>query len=271
MYGHDISEARLAARHGGEKTVVKVGRAEFGNGFTVAAGPCSVESEEQIMTVASLVKAAGAEVLRGGAFKPRTSPYDFPGLREEGIRLLLKAGDAVGLPVVTEIEDASTLPAFKDVPMLQVGARSMYNYELLRALGRDGRPVLLKRAPSASYGEFLMAAEYLLAEGNKNVVLCERGISTFETYTRATQDIAAIPALKGLTHLPVITDPSHASGKAELVPALSRAAAAAGADGIIVEVHTAPERARSDGTQALTPEEFSALVPEMRAIRSVLR
>ena len=227
-----------------DDTVIAVGSAHIGGGdLTLIAGPCSVESEEQIVGIAKQVKASGATVLRGGAFKPRTSPYSFQGMRAEGIELLEIAKQETGLPIVTEIMDADQLPLFKNVDMIQVGARNMQNFELLKALGRQEKPVLLKRGFAATYEELLMSAEYIMSEGNENVVLCERGIRTFEQYTRNCLDLAAVPALKTLTHLPIIIDPSHATGRRELIEPLSYGAAAVGADGLIIEVHNDPEHA----------------------------
>ena len=249
-------------------TVIPVGDAVIGGGgLTVIAGPCSVENEAQIITVAEAVKASGAKLLRGGAFKPRTSPYAFQGLREEGIRLLLEAKKETGLPVVTEIMDLSQLELFAEVDVIQVGARNMQNFELLKQLGRLKKPILLKRGLANTYQELLMSAEYIMASGNEQVILCERGIRTFESYTRNTLDIAAVPVLKKLSHLPVIVDPSHAVGIAEFVPPLSLAAAAAGADGLILEVHNDPARARCDGMQSLTPEQFDRLMKKLNTIR----
>jgi len=235
-----------------------------GDEFIVMAGPCSVESEKQIMTVAEGVANAGAKMLRGGAFKPRTSPYDFQGMEEEGLKLLRKAKEATGLAVITEVmseRDVATIAQYADV--MQVGARNMQNFMLLKALGKCGRPVLLKRGLSSTVKELLMSAEYIVAHGNSEVILCERGIRTFETVTRNTCDITAIPALQELTHLPAILDPSHATGKRSLVPALSRAGVAIGADGLIVEVHPAPEKAISDGAQSLDLAQFRQMMLEL--------
>ena len=252
-------------------TVIRVGDAVIGGGtLTLIAGPCSVEAEEQIVGIAKAVKAAGATVLRGGAFKPRTSPYSFQGLEAEGIRLLLKAREATGLPICTEIMDASQLPLFEDIDILQVGARNMQNFSLLKALGRTRKPVLLKRGMAASYQDLLMSAEYILAGGNPNVILCERGIRTFETYTRNTLDLACIPSLKTLSHLPVIIDPSHATGRSALVPSMAQAAVAAGADGLIIEVHNDPAHARCDGPQSITPDAFERLARRLGKIRAAL-
>ena len=254
-----------------EDTVVEIGDTRIGDGgFIAIAGPCSVESEKQIVEIAEAVKAAGASMLRGGAYKPRTSPYEFQGLESEGIRLLLKAKQETGLTVVSEIMDADNIELFEDIDVLQVGARNMQNFALLKALGKTDKPVLLKRGISATYQEFLTAAEYVLSEGNPNVILCERGIRTFETYTRNTYDVSAIPVLKQLSHLPAVADPSHASGRSELVSSLALAAVAAGADGLMIEVHADPEHALSDGRQSITPAEFGCLMDKVRAVRSVL-
>ena len=252
-------------------TVVKVGGTTVGGGsLTLIAGPCSVESEEQICTIAQQVKASGATMLRGGAVKPRTSPYSFQGLRNEGIRLLSIAKKVTGLPIVTEIMDASQLDCFDDVDVIQVGARNMQNFELLKVLGELRKPILLKRGLSATYEELLMSAEYIMAGGNENVILCERGVRTFETYTRNTMDVTAVPVLKQLSHLPVLVDPSHAAGKYKLVPPLAKAALAAGADGLIIEVHNDPEHALCDGPQSLRPEVFDKLAGDLRAIHELV-
>ncbi len=250
-------------------TVIKVGDAVIGGGaMTVMAGPCSVESEEQIIEVARRVKSAGAKVLRGGAFKPRTSPYAFQGMGADGIKLLLQAKKETGLPIVTEIMDVSKLDLFDEVDVIQVGARNMQNFELLKQLGHTGKPILLKRGLANTYQELLMSAEYIMASGNENVILCERGIRTFETYTRNTLDISAIPVLKNLSHLPVIIDPSHAAGAARFVPSLSMAAIAAGADGLIIEVHNDPQHALCDGVQSLTMEDFEKLMKHLTVIKN---
>src|SRR5436190_17317535 len=248
----------------GRTQVVVNGREIGGDQFIVIAGPCSVESEKQIMESAYAVAEAGAHMLRGGAFKPRTSPYDFQGMEEEGLKLLKKAKEATGLAIVTEVmsdRDVDLVAKYADV--MQVGARNMQNFMLLKALGKCGRPVLLKRGLSSTVKELLMSAEYITAHGNPDVILCERGIRTFETVTRNTCDIAAIPALNELTHLPVILDPSHATGKRSLVPALSRAGVAIGADGLIVEVHPAPEKAISDGAQSLDIAQFQKMMKDL--------
>ncbi|HXJ14773.1 MAG TPA: 3-deoxy-7-phosphoheptulonate synthase [Candidatus Limnocylindrales bacterium] len=248
------------------KTRIKVNGAEIGgDDFAVIAGPCSVESEDQIMRSAEAVAKAGAKFLRGGAFKPRTSPYDFQGMEEEGLKLLQKAKKATGLAIVTEVmgdRDVDLVAQYADV--MQVGARNMQNFMLLKALGKCGRPILLKRGLSSSIKELLMSAEYIVAHGNPDVILCERGIRTFETATRNTCDISAIPVLNELTHLPVILDPSHATGKRSLVPALARAGVAIGADGLIVEAHPAPERAISDGAQSLDLNQFAKMMDDLK-------
>ena len=233
-----------------DDTIVSVGDALVGGGnFAIIAGPCSVESEEQIIAVAKSVKQSGATMLRGGAFKPRTSPYDFQGLRAEGIELLLEAKKETGLPIVTEIMDASHLHLFEEVDVIQVGARNMQNFELLKELGRTKKPILLKRGLANTLKELLMSAEYIIAGGNENIMLCERGIRTFETYTRNTLDLSAVPMLKELSHLPVVVDPSHASGISRLVKPMALAAAASGADGLMIEVHNDPVHALCDGAQ----------------------
>jgi len=252
-----------------DDTVVSVGEnAKIGGGhFEVIAGPCSVETEEQIVYVAKRVKAAGAGLLRGGAFKPRTSPYAFQGLHEEGIRLLLLAKKETGLPIVTEIMDINHLPLFEEVDVIQVGARNMQNFELLKELGQTRKPILLKRGLANTIQEWLMSAEYIMAGGNDNVILCERGIRTFETATRNTLDLSAVPVLHKLTHLPVVVDPSHATGYAHLVKPMAVAAAAAGADGLMIEVHNDPPHALSDGAQSLTPEAFDDVMRCIAAVR----
>lgn len=250
-----------------EGSIVAVGDVRIGPGtLTLIAGPCAVESREQLFTTAAAVKAAGAAILRGGAFKPRTSPYAFAGLGEEGLRLLAEAGREFHIPVVSEITSAELLPLFDGIDMLQVGARNMQNYALLQALGRQKKPVLLKRGLAATYEEWMASAEYILREGNPNVVLCERGIRSYQSGTRGTLDLAAVPVMQSLTHLPVLVDPSHAAGVSEWVSALGRAAVAAGADGLMVEVHPEPGLALSDGQQALLPEEFAQLAEDARRI-----
>jgi 3-deoxy-7-phosphoheptulonate synthase len=251
-----------------EDTVLDVsGVAIGGKRLVVMAGPCSVESKEQVLEAARAVKAAGATMLRGGAYKPRTSPYEFQGMAEDGLKLLALAREETGLRIVTEAMDLETLAMVADyADMVQIGARNMQNFSLLKQLGRIGKPVLLKRGPSATIKEWLMAAEYVVAHGNGQVALCERGIRTFETATRNTLDLNAVPVLKSLTHLPVIVDPSHGIGLRAHVPAMARAAVAAGADGLIIEVHPCPEKALSDGQQSLTPEEFAGLMAQVRII-----
>lgn len=258
-----------------DDTVIEVGNGENkvkigGGNFCIMAGPCSVESEEQILSVAQSVKASGANMLRGGAFKPRTSPYDFQGLRAEGLQLLLKARAATGLPIVTEIMSASHLDLFADVDIIQVGARNMQNFELLKELGRSDKPILLKRGLSATLKELLMSAEYIMSEGNENVILCERGIRSYDSYTRNVLDLAAVPVLHGLTHLPVIVDPSHATGVSRLVRPMACAATAAGADGLIIEVHNDPVHALCDGAQSLTPDLFADVAKRVMEIRSIM-
>ena len=253
-------------------TVVSVGDVKIGGGhFAMIAGPCSVESEDQIIEVAQSVKAAGANVLRGGAFKPRTSPYAFQGMKDEGIRLLLKAKEATGLPIITEIMNIKALDLFADVDIIQVGARNMQNFDLLQELGKTNKPILLKRGLANTLQELLMSAEYIMSEGNENVILCERGIRSFETYTRNTLDLSSVPVLHELTHLPVVVDPSHATGKAKLVAPMAAAAAAAGADGIMVEVHNNPACALCDGAQSLTPAQFAVLNKRVNLIREALK
>ena len=253
-----------------QDTVIKVGDTQIGGGsLTLIAGPCSVESEEQICDIAQKVKASGANLLRGGAFKPRTSPYSFQGMRAEGLRLLSLAKKLTGLPIVTEIMDISQLPLFDDVDIIQVGARNMQNFELLKALGATKKPILLKRGLSSTYEELLMSAEYIMAGGNEQVILCERGIRTFESYTRNTLDISAIPVLKQLSHLPVVIDPSHSAGKNELVDPLSCAAVAAGADGLIIEVHNDPPHALCDGPQSIRPEAFDKLAHKLSRVKEI--
>lgn len=252
-------------------SVIEVGNVKIGGGhFAMIAGPCSVETEDQIIEVAMAVKAAGAELLRGGAFKPRTSPYSFQGMKDEGIHLLLKAKEASGLPIVTEIMNINTLDLFADVDIIQVGARNMQNFDLLKELGKTCKPILLKRGLANTLQELLMSAEYIMSEGNENVILCERGIRTFETYTRNTLDLSAVPVLHELTHLPVIIDPSHATGKSKLVPPMAAAAVAAGADGIMVEVHNNPAAALCDGAQSLTPAQFDELNQRVRKVREAI-
>jgi 3-deoxy-7-phosphoheptulonate synthase len=255
-----------------EDTVVQVGGVPVGgNGLVVIAGPCAVESREQALTIARAVKAAGAHLLRGGAFKPRTSPYSFQGLGEDGLKILAEAREATGLPVVTEavdIEGLEMVERYADA--IQIGARNMQNFSLLRRAGRSKKPVLLKRGMSATLEEFLMSAEYILSEGNYGVILCERGVRTFSDFSRNTLDLAVVPAVKTLSHLPILVDPSHGTGRREKVAPLSRAAAAVGADGLIIEVHHDPNRALSDGPQSITPDMFEALMRDLAQIAPVL-
>ena len=252
-----------------EDSVIDISGVKIGGGnFAIIAGPCSVESETQILEVARSIKASGASLLRGGAFKPRTSPYDFQGMKAEGIELLLEAKKDTGMPIVTEIMNEKHLPLFEEVDVIQVGARNMQNFELLKALGK---PVLLKRGLASTLKELLMSAEYIMSEGNENVILCERGIRTFETYTRNTLDLSAVPMLRKLTHLPIVVDPSHATGIASLVEPMALAAAAAGADGLMIEVHNNPAEALCDGPQSLTPEQFASVAAKVRKVREALK
>ena len=246
---------------------VKVG----GDHLAVIAGPCSIESEEQVIEIARAAKAAGANMLRGGAFKPRTSPYAFQGMGSSGLDILYKAGKEVGMPIVSELMSADHLEEFDEkVDLIQIGARNMQNFDLLKQLGKTKRPILLKRGLSATFEEWIMSAEYIMAAGNPNVILCERGIRTFETYTRNTLDLQAIPVVKKLTHLPIIIDPSHAGGKWWLVEPMARAAVAAGADGLMIEVHNNPEKALCDGPQSLKPEKFEAVIKQVRDIAQII-
>lgn len=255
-----------------DDTIIDVGGVKIGGGnFQFFAGPCSVESCEQILSIARDVKAAGANILRGGAFKPRTSPYAFQGMRAEGLELLLEAKKETGMPIVTEIMDASHIPLFENVDIIQVGARNMQNFELLKELGKTNKPIFLKRGLCSTYQEWLMSAEYIMAEGNQNVILCERGIRTFETATRNTLDLTAVPMLKEKTHLPVIIDPSHAAGIARMVKPMSFAAAACGADGLMIEVHNDPAHALCDGPQALRPEEFAEVTAGVQKILKAVK
>ena len=250
-----------------EDTVIQVGNTQIGGGnLTIMAGPCSVESEEQVVAIAKAVKASGATMLRGGAFKPRTSPYAFQGLGATGLEYLKVARQETGLPIVTELMDVTQLPLFKDVDVIQIGARNMQNFDLLKAVGHQDKPVMIKRGMSATFEEWLMSAEYVMAGGNENVILCERGIRTFETYTRNTLDVSAIPAVKRMSHLPVVVDPSHSAGMYWMVEPLALAAVAAGADGLIIEVHNDPANAKCDGQQSLTPEKFDALMGKISAL-----
>ena len=266
-----IEQYKTALRD--QPTVITLpGGARIGGGhFLVIAGPCSVENEEQIITSALSVKAAGAQVLRGGAFKPRTSPYSFQGLGERGLEILKVAREETGLPIVTELMDLTQLPLFKDVDVIQIGARNMQNFDLLKAVGHQDKPVMIKRGMSATYEEWLMSAEYVMAGGNENVILCERGIRTFESYTRNTLDLAAIPVMKKLTHLPIIIDPSHATGKSWLVEPLALGAIATGCDGLQIEVHNDPAHALCDGPQSLKPEDFDPLARKLLKLHKAIQ
>jgi 3-deoxy-7-phosphoheptulonate synthase len=266
-----MKNLKLVARKTKKGTVVKVADIEIGRDFVVIAGPCSVESEKQILDTAWAVKAAGADMLRGGAFKPRTSPYSFQGLGIQGLKILEKAKQETGLPIVTEVvdpRDVSWVAEFADV--LQIGTRNMQNFSLLKEVGNSGRPVLLKRGMHSTLEEWLNCAEYILSEGNPDVILCERGIRTFETYTRNTLDLSAVPAIKELSHLPIIIDPTHSTGRISLIASMSMAALAAGADGMIVEVHHNPQEALCDADQALTPDMFANMMERLRPLKSFL-
>ena len=266
-----MKNLKLVAREIKKGTVVKVADVEIGRDFVVLAGPCSVESEKQILDTARAVKAAGADMLRGGAFKPRTSPYSFQGLGIQGLKILEKAKQETGLPIVTEVvdpRDVSWVAEFADV--LQIGTRNMQNFSLLKEVGSAGRPVLLKRGMHSTLEEWLNCAEYILSEGNPDVILCERGIRTFETYTRNTLDLSAVPAIKELSHLPIIIDPTHSTGRISLIASMSMAAVAAGADGMIVEVHHKPQEALCDADQALTPDMFASMMKRLRPLKSFL-
>ncbi len=256
-----------------EDSVIDIGNGvKIGGGhFIMIAGPCSVESRGQVAEIAKRVKASGADVLRGGAFKPRTSPYDFQGLKADGIELLLEAKKETGMPIISEIMNANHLPLFEQVDIIQIGARNMQNFELLKELGKTDKPILLKRGLANTLKELLMSAEYIMSEGNRNVILCERGIRTFETTTRNTLDLSAVPMLHEMTHLPVVIDPSHATGIARLVEPMAMAAAASGADGIMIEVHNDPIHALCDGAQSLTPEQFDKVASKIKLIREVAR
>jgi 3-deoxy-7-phosphoheptulonate synthase len=266
-----MKNLKLVASDTQKGTLVNVSGVEFGRDFVVIAGPCSVESETQLLETARAVKAGGADMLRGGAFKPRTSPYAFQGLGLQGLKILEKARQESGLPIVTEVvdpRDVSWVAEFADV--LQIGTRNMQNFSLLKEVGKSGRPVLLKRGMYSTLEEWLNCAEYILSEGNPDVILCERGIRTFETYTRNTLDLSAVPAIKELSHLPIIIDPTHSTGRISLIESMSMAAAAAGADGMIVEVHHKPEEALCDADQALTPDIFSNMMKRLRPLKSFL-
>ncbi len=266
-----MKNLKLASGKKGDRTIVKVSNVEIGRGFVVIAGPCSVENESQVLETAHAVKDAGADMLRGGAFKPRTSPYAFQGLGLRGLKILEKARQETGLPIVSEVvdpRDVSWVAEFADV--LQIGARNMQNFSLLKEVGRAGRPVLLKRGMYSTFEEWLNCAEYVLSEGNPDVILCERGIRTFEKYTRNTLDLSAVPAIKELTHLPIIIDPTHSTGRISLIGPMSLASVAAGSDGLIIEVHHKPEEALCDAEQALTPDMFIDIMRRLRALKSFL-
>ena len=259
---------QVSRKYHPDDTVITCGGVKIGGGhFAMIAGPCSVESEEQIIDIATAVKAAGANILRGGAFKPRTSPYTFQGLKDEGIKMLLEAKKATGMPVISEITSVRSLELFEHIDIIQVGARNMQNYDMLQELGKTGKPVLLKRGLANTLQELLMSAEYIMREGNDHIILCERGIRTYETDTRNTLDLSAVPVLHELTHLPVVVDPSHATGRSSLVPPMALAAAAAGADGIMLEVHNNPACALCDGAQSIKPEAFAALNQRIQKVR----
>lgn len=266
-YGKRITESYKAVnrKFHPKDTIVTIGDNKVGEGyFPIIAGPCSVEGEDQLMTIAKGVKASGANMLRGGAFKPRTSPYSFQGLGKDGLDLLMQARSEYDLPVVVEMTSVTQLDLFRDIDLIQVGARNMQNFDMLKELGKSGKPILLKRGLSSTIEEFLMSAEYIMSEGNENIILCERGIRTIETMTRNTLDISAVPVLKKISHLPIIIDPSHAGGKRDLILPLSKAAIAVGADGLMVEVHNNPAEALSDGAQSLDLPEFDALMVELK-------
>ena len=252
-------------------SVIEVGPAKIGGGhFAMIAGPCSVETEEQIISVAKSVKAAGAAILRGGAYKPRTSPYAFQGLGTQGLELLRAAREATGLPICTELMDLRHLDEFHDIDIIQIGARNMQNFDLLKEVGKTDKPILLKRGLSSTIQEWLMSAEYIMSEGNERIILCERGIRTYETATRNTLDLSCVPILHELSHLPVVVDPSHATGKAKLVAPMAAAAVAAGADGLMIEVHNNPAHALCDGAQSLTPEKFAELAKQVSVLREAM-
>ena len=256
-----------------QDTVIEIGTSGVklgGGNFCFISGPCSVETHEQIIGVAKAVKAAGANILRGGAFKPRTSPYDFQGLGALGIEMLVEAKKETGLPIITEVMNVTQLPLFEQVDIIQVGARNMQNFDLLKEVGKMNKPILLKRGLCATMKEWLMSAEYIMSEGNEQVILCERGIRTYETYTRNTLDLSAVPTLKNLSHLPVVVDPSHATGQAKLVRPMALAAAACGADGLMIEVHNDPKHALCDGAQSLTPEQFADVASAVRRVREAI-
>jgi len=272
MRMYTMKNLKLVLKENREQTVVNVAGIDIGTGLTVIAGPCSVESEEQTIETAMAVKAAGADMLRGGAFKPRTSPYSFQGLGINGLKILKKARKETGLPVVTEVidpRDVSWVAEFAGI--LQIGTRNMQNFSLLKRVGRSGRPILLKRGMYSTLEEWLNCAEYILSEGNPDIILCERGIRTFETYTRNTLDLSAVPALKELTHLPVIIDPTHSTGRLSLIAPMSLAAVAAGTHGILIEVHRRPQDALCDADQALTPDMFKGLMTKLRSLSKFMQ
>jgi len=263
-----MNDTKLVYLKNNERTIIQVGNVKFGNDFVVIAGPCSVESEKQMIKIAHAVKAAGANMLRGGAFKPRSSPYSFQGLGLKGLKILEKAREETSLPIVSEVLDTRDVAWMREyVDVLQIGTRNMQNFSLLKEVAKSDKPVLLKRGMYSTLSEWLNCAEYILSGGNPNVILCERGIRTFETYTRNTLDLSAIPAIKELTHLPIIVDPAHATGKASLIPSMSLAAVASGADGLLLEVHTNPKEALSDKEQTLTPKQFSELTKKIRDLK----
>ncbi len=266
-----MKNLKLAVSSGGRRTIVQVGNIAIGRDLAIIAGPCCVEDEDQLIGTARLVKNAGANMLRGGAFKPRTSPYSFQGLGVEGLRLLAKARAETGLPIVTEVLDTRDVPIVSEfADVLQIGTRNMQNFELLKEVGKSKRPVLLKRGMSATIEEWLNSAEYILSEGNENVILCERGIRTFETYTRNTLDLSAVPAIKELSHLPIIVDPSHATGKVSLIESMCLASVAAGADGLMLEVHWNPVESLCDKDQALAPDQFEQINQRARELSSAM-
>jgi len=266
-----MNEIKLASRAGRDGTLIRVGPLTVGRDFLVIAGPCSVESEAQTLDIARAVKAAGADMLRGGAFKPRSSPYAFQGLGLKGLKILAKAKEETGLPIVSEALDTRDVAWMCDyVDVIQIGARNMQNFPLLKEAGKTRTPILLKRGMNSTLAEWLSCAEYILNEGNTDVILCERGIRTFETYTRNTLDLSAVPAIKELSHLPILIDPTHGTGRASLIASMSLAAVAAGADGLIVEVHDNPQAALSDRDQALTPQQFAEMVRRVRALRKFM-
>lgn len=262
---------KVSRKHHKKDSAIRVGEITIGGGtFQIIAGPCSVESKEQILEIAESVQKSGAEILRGGAFKPRTSPYDFQGLKSKGIEMLVAAKEKTGMPLISEITNANDLKLFDSIDIIQVGARNMQNFELLKVLGRTDKPILLKRGLANTVAELLLSAEYIMSEGNEKVILCERGIRTFEHYTRNTLDLSAVPVIKELSHLPVIVDPSHSTGIARYVEPMALAATAAGADGVMIEVHNDPEHALCDGAQSLNKQEFERTARKLFAIRTTI-